>query len=399
MRVVISLEHRFVRTPDGVCWTRGTFTTEFWQRYLTTFDAVRVVARVLPVSTVSGEYQRADGPQVTVHALPCYHGPWEYLRQAGRITQAVDQAYDPHDAYILRVPGQVSRMLATRLHRHGHPYAVEVVGDPYDVYAPGAIRHPARPLFRWWFSRALRRLCAGAVGVAYVNEGTLPRRYPVGPGAVSTSFSSITLREDALVNVSRTYGPREDWTLVMVGSLEQLYKAPDVLIDAVAACRADGLLLRLVMIGDGRFRSQLEERARALGLHDHIQFRGLLPPGAAVRAELDAADLFVLPSRTEGLPRAMIEAMARGLPCIGSTAGGIPELLPPEDLVPIGDSAALARTLHAVCADPARLTAMSARNLARARDYGAAILDARRRAFYAHVHTATAQWQGEVTVS
>lgn len=85
--------------------------------------------------------------------------------------------------------------------------------------------------------------------------------------------------------------------------------------------------LELRFIGDGGYRSTLTKMASDQGIADRVKFLGWLAAGPAVRAELDRADLFVLPSRTEGLPRALVEAMARGLPCIGSTAGGIPELL------------------------------------------------------------------------
>lgn len=74
--------------------------------------------------------------------------------------------------------------------------------------------------------------------------------------------------------------------------------------------------------------------AGRLGVADRVTFVGTVPAGAAVRAHLDAADLVVVPSRTEGLPRALIEAMARGLPAVGTTVGGIPELLADVDLVP-----------------------------------------------------------------
>ena len=124
----------------------------------------------------------------------------------------------------------------------------------------------------------------------------------------------------------------------MVGSFEQMYKAPDVLLDAFCRCISLGLDLQLVLVGDGRHRQSLKSRARRFNLGDRIQFLGWLPAGEAVRHELDRADVFVLPSRVEGLPRAMVEAMARGLPCIGSRVGGIPELLHPEDMVPPGDT-------------------------------------------------------------
>jgi glycosyltransferase involved in cell wall biosynthesis len=113
-----------------------------------------------------------------------------------------------------------------------------------------------------------------------------------------------------------------------------------------------------------------------------------------VRSILDGADLFILPSFQEGLPRAMVEAMARALPCIGSSVGGIGELLPPEDIVPPGDAAALARKIREVVASPERMRAMSARNLQRAGAYSTALCDERRIAFYQRVRAQTAAHLG-----
>ncbi|MGI6079106.1 MAG: glycosyltransferase family 4 protein [Fastidiosipilaceae bacterium] len=268
-----------------------------------------------------------------------------------------------------------------------------MVGDPYDVFAPGAVRHPLRPLLRWWSPRRLRKLCAGACAAAYVTERTLQRRYPPAPDAYTTHYSSVELPAEAFVPAARVWAVPPDRTrLVFVGSLAQMYKAPDVLLEAVARCRAQGLACQLAMVGDGKHRSELEARARALGLEDSVRFMGQIPAGDAVRQQLDAADLFVLPSRTEGLPRAMIEAMARGLPCIGTSVGGIPELLPVEDLVSPGDADALAAKMRAMLADPQRMTAMSRRNLEKARQFADEVLRQRRTAFYTYVRERTEAW-------
>jgi glycosyltransferase involved in cell wall biosynthesis len=134
----------------------------------------------------------------------------------------------------------------------------------------------------------------------------------------------------------------------------------------------------------------LQARAQGLGIEDRVVFRGHLQFGAAVRHGLDSADLFVLPSRQEGLPRAMLEAMARALPAIGSTAGGIPELLDPENLVPPNDPQALANKLAEVLRDPSRLQQMSAANLAKAREYEETLLEQRRNLFLEQVREETA---------
>ena len=112
--------------------------------------------------------------------------------------------------------------------------------------------------------------------------------------------------------------------------------------------------------------------------------------GAAVQARLDAADLFILPSRTEGLPRAIIEAMARGLPCLGSSVGGIPELLPPDALVRPGDALALADLIYTRGNDRAWLAQAAVRNIEFARRYAEPLLRAQRHAFYQTVRDITA---------
>ncbi len=394
MNLVVSIEHRFDQTPDGMVWTQTMFARPFWSRYLTVFDHVRVVARLHAVASVPETWQRADGDGVSFAALPFYLGPWQYLRRRRRLTEAAVAAVEPGDAVIFRAPSTIATQIEPALRRAGHPYGVEVLGDPYDVFAPGAVRHPLRRFFRWWFPKKLTLLCAGATVTGYVTEHALQRRYPPALGAFTTYYSDVELSEGTFVPEPRAPRREGTFTLVTVGSLAQMYKAPDVQIDAIAQLVKEGLDVRLVVVGDGKHRPELAERAAALGIAERVVFRGQLTAGAAVRAELDAADIFCMPSRTEGMPRAMIEAMARGLPCIGSTMGGIPELLPAEDMAPPGDVAALVETIRAVVTDPERRARMSARNLARARDYGEDELRARRTSFYRALHERTEAWRG-----
>ncbi len=393
MNVLVALEHRFDRTPDGAVWTHAAFAHPFWARYRLVFDQVRVLARVRDVAAVPSDRVRADGDGVSFAAVPYYVGPWQYLKQGHRIRRGMRDALCVGEGVILRVPSHIAASLEPSLHQQQYPYGVEVVGDPYDVFAPGAVKHPLRSWFRWLFTRRLRRQCGNASAAAYVTEHSLQQRYPAPRAALVTHYSSIDLPTSALVPAARAVdAARHACTLLTVGSLAQLYKAPDVLIDAVAACIQAGLDLRLVIVGDGKHRPELEQRVKLLGLGQRVSFVGQLPAGEAVRAHLDQADLFVLPSRTEGLPRAMIEAMARGLPCVGSRVGGIPELLPPEDLVPPNNVAALAQKIRQVVADPQRMAQMGARNLETATRYQEDVLRERQITFYRHVKDQTEAW-------
>jgi glycosyltransferase involved in cell wall biosynthesis len=393
MDVTVTIEGRMARTPDGAVWTGRPFNYSFWARYLDVFDRVNVVIRLQSVPRVPEDWQRADGEGVSFRALPYYHGPLQYVLKARQVRHTMQEALKEEEAVILRVPGISGTVASNYLVTVGHPYGAEVVGDPYDVFAPDVVRHPLRRLFRARLPRDLRRLVAKADAVSYVTAEALQRRYPPSPKAFSTHYSSVTLPDDAFIAAPRTVdGNQQSFVAIFVGSLAQLYKAPDVLLDAVSQCVREGVDLKLLMAGDGIYRAQLEVQAAELGIQERVHFLRQVPPGEPVRAQFDQADLFVLPSKTEGLPRAMIEAMARGLPCIGTTVGGIPELLPPEDMVPPGDSAALASKISQVLRDPERRARMAARNLANAQEYHRTILQERRNAFYRATREVTESW-------
>ena len=391
MRVAVSLNHHFRRSPDGALWTHTMFGRSFWDRYLNVFDEVRVVARVAQVQRPPDDWIRADGPGVTFAALPEFTGPSQYLRRRAAVKQALERQEQTDHAQILRIPSIVSSLVWRRLTRSKQPYGVEVVGDPWDGLSPGSFRHPLLPFFRWLYTADQRRQCTQAAGAAYVTREALQQRYPCA--GRSTNYSSVELSERAFAQQPRTFaGGHSPVRLVFVGSIDHLKKAPDVLVEAVGRAVAGAGDFELTFVGGGRFQSELAAAAGRQGIAERVRFCGDLTAGEAVRRELDRADLFVLPSRHEGLPRAMIEAMARGLPCIGSTVGGFGELVPGEDLVPPGDATALAEKIDEIARDPVRMTRMSARNLAAAADYRDEVLQQRRTKFYEFLQDRTRDW-------
>lgn len=140
------------------------------------------------------------------------------------------------------------------------------------------------------------------------------------------------------------------------------------LIEAVAALRADGLDVRCVLVGDGETRPAIERRIAELGVGDHVELLGHCSR-ERVSEVLRGSDAMALPSITtedgdmEGIPVALMEALASEVPVVASSLSGIPELV--EDgvtgfLVPERDSRALAAALRRIHDDPdgaARLAA------------------------------------------
>jgi colanic acid/amylovoran biosynthesis glycosyltransferase len=113
-------------------------------------------------------------------------------------------------------------------------------------------------------------------------------------------------------------------TALAVGRLSA-EKGFDILIAAVATLKQRGAPQRLVLVGDGPLRAALEATVQRLDVVDLVEFAGELAP-AEVRAQLDRADLFCLPSFSEGLPISIMEAMAVGVPVVTTWIAGIPEL-------------------------------------------------------------------------
>ncbi|HEY1252021.1 MAG TPA: glycosyltransferase family 4 protein [Thermoanaerobaculia bacterium] len=139
---------------------------------------------------------------------------------------------------------------------------------------------------------------------------------------------------------------------VLLGSLTRVKRA-DLFLEALAQARRAGAPLSGLVVGDGPERGPLEALARARGLlPDGVRFLGERSDVAEI---LSQADLLALTSDDEGLPNAVLEGMAAGLPVVATPAGDTPELV--QDgrtgwLVPFGDAPALAARLVELCASP-----------------------------------------------
>ncbi|MBI4635717.1 MAG: glycosyltransferase [Candidatus Rokubacteria bacterium] len=212
---------------------------------------------------------------------------------------------------------------------------------------------------RWriWCDRMTWRLAgcwtvnAGAVAtVLSGREGVRPHRIEVIPPGVDVKRFEPGPRDEA-VRAEWGVGPG-DRLVVCVGRLDR-YKGQQYLLEAVAILGRERPNIRLALVGDGRFRPRLEAQASALGIGPRVIFSGAL---ADVRRALAAADLFVLPSEEEGMPGAVLEAMAMGLPVVATAVGGVPEIVVDGEtgmLVAPRQPTALAEAMGRVLEDPA----------------------------------------------
>jgi glycosyltransferase involved in cell wall biosynthesis len=189
--------------------------------------------------------------------------------------------------------------------------------------------------------RAVYRRLARAIAVSEETRRQLHDDLGVDERVIRVVPNGVELRAPSTL-------PRDGGEGVLVGALGRLtrQKGFDLLIEAVRRLAADGKDVRAVIGGDGIDRLALSRQAAGAP----VELRGLIEDVSAFLAELD---VFCLPSRWEGLPFALLEAMMGGLPCVASDVGDVASALGEAGIVvPPGDIDALVQALKHLIASP-----------------------------------------------
>lgn len=238
---------------------------------------------------------------------------------------------------------------------------------PIVMQANQNIHHNYPPPFNWFEQRAFKRVAAAygcSETVCEVLRGKgFAKPAPVVPFGVDTeAFRPRPLE------VERTNRP------LTIGYIGRMLpgKGLNVLADALEKIKGEPW--QLLVVGDGSERGNFEQRLREAGLHDRAEFTGAVS-FALVPEYFQRLDVMVIPTETtkrvrEQFGRVIVEAMASGVPVIGSTCGAIPEVIGDAGLVfPEGNATALADALRSLLADGALRERLAAAGQARVEQY------------------------------
>ena len=196
----------------------------------------------------------------------------------------------------------------------------------------------------------LRRMMNGTL--TFVNGSGLYEKYKDTSGATIMKVITSTLtKEDFYYRNDTCLGQKV--RILFVGFLRH-EKGLDYLLKALKILSEEGINVELCIVGDGPYKSKLVNLAQSLNIADKVRFCGYLPLGAELQEFYARADVFVLPSISEGTPRVLLEAMARGVPIVAARVGGIPDIILHEQtglLVSPGDEQDLASAIHRLIKD------------------------------------------------
>jgi glycosyltransferase involved in cell wall biosynthesis len=341
MRLAVYTDYTYKQDSDGVSGERA------FVRFMTGLRPL--VERLVLVGRLDPDPGRSHyplGEEVEFVGLPYYTSltrPLEVVRSFAGSARRFWRLLDDVDTVWLL--GPYAHTIGFVLLALGRRRRV-VLGVRQDLPRYVRSRHPDT---RWMhvaadgleatFRALARRLPVVVVGA------DLAERYASSPRLLELMVSLV--REGDLIPESQALARAESPVrrLLSVGRLDR-EKNPMLLLDVMAALCAKDPEWRLVVVGDGPMRAQLEARTEELGLAEVVDIRGYVPIDGELPLLYQSADAFLHVSWTEGVPQVLFEAFAAGLPVVATDVGGVARAVADAAiLVPPGDEPAAVAAL------------------------------------------------------
>jgi glycosyltransferase involved in cell wall biosynthesis len=308
-----------------------TLTDDFFKRYFSVVDELAVATRVYSLDCT---YSEAHQERITLHNIkivefPNLNKPKYVLSRIPKAKKVLKKEIENSELVFIR-GGTIARMASKICRKIGKKYLTEAAGCAWDEY---------------WNYSILGKVIAPYVEleakigiwqsgyVIYVTEKWLQSRYPTK--GVSTYASNVILQEvddkalEKRLNRINSRKPDSTWVIGTTGGISNKAKGQQYVIKAIAKLK-DKIDIRYELAGTGS-NEYLSKVAKKYHVEDRVVFKGELTH-MEILDWLDSIDTYIQPSMQEGLPRSLVEAFSRGCPAIGSTTGGIPELLD-EDFI------------------------------------------------------------------
>ncbi|MDV7144306.1 glycosyltransferase family 4 protein [Tropicimonas sp. TH_r6] len=387
MKLLFAHDHRFVETRNAVL-SDVHFPARDWARYLAHFDELIVAGReaALAEGASTEGFVESSASGVSFRFFENLTSPRGMTLARPKARAQMDALVAEADAVIARLPSEIGFLAAERARRLNKPYAVEVVACPWDGFLNFGTRAGMlyAPVVRYRMQRSVRQ----APFAIYVTQAFLQSRYPAQGVTAAISDVSIPSPETSVLDrrlarqaEQREAGKASPLRLGLIGTLNGRFKGIQTVFEALERLGPENAEFRFHVLGPGN-PAPWKELASRHGVAEIVQFDGTRAGREEVFAWLDEIDIYLQPSRKEGLPRALVEAMSRGCPAVGSTTAGIPELLDPEDMIAPGSASDLAARLLRGRDDPGWMHARAQRNWQVAARYAESTLDDARHKFW-----------------
>lgn len=360
-----------------------TLTYEFFkERYLKYYDEILVSTRSKKINSENGNitgYKITNGDKVTVKPIKSYNNILDGIIKRKKIKEEITKILDECDIAIIRLPSMIGNLACEVCKKINKKYIVEMVACAWDGY----VNHHNKfgKVIAPYMFLETRKKVKNAPTVLYVTEKFLQQRYPTKGKGYSCS-DVIIEKPDNMILEKRLQHIENNDKIIKLGTVANVglkYKGQEFVIKALYTLKKQGknnYRYYLVGNGDNKYLKNIVKKYR---LENEVIFMGSLKH-KEVFDFINNIDIYIQPSLQEGLPRALIEAMSRACPCIGSNAGGIPELLDQENIFNKRDYKKLCNILTRI--NKKDLKNMATNNFLKVKKYSKEVLEKQRNMIY-----------------
>lgn len=392
MKIILFLEQRFFIDNKKI-YAEKVVNEEYINRYTRIFDEVVICAREVKQLPSSFIQKPIINRQISFLALPNVNST-NIIKNRRRIKQQIKNELNTADGFIIRAPSSISYIAYYCIKDMHKPIATELVADARvfftinksDFFLKNLLKH----LLQNMAVGHERKLAWNSNAVLYVTKKYLQNLYPCkalkvdqkDSKSIYVSCSDVILKPEFYNSHFSKYDGKERFVICHTGSLSGENKGQRTVIEILERLMQNGFNCEVHFIGDGDNRVTFEQLAKDKKLENRIFFHGQISNFNEIKNIYSKAHLFLFPSISEGLPRALIEAMANSLPCLAYDVGGINELLPVQCLSKLNDKEGLYSKTEKMITNQKYREAQAIRNYFTSKDYEIINLNSIRDEFY-----------------
>jgi glycosyltransferase involved in cell wall biosynthesis len=356
----------------------------FKNRYLSFYDEITVSTRMKSIEEVKGNidgYKVVNGENVKVVPIENYKEIPDAFFKNSKIKKELLAVIKQSDIVIIRMPSMLGILACQICKKLNKKYQIEVVACPWDGYMNHT--NPIGKIVAPIMFFKIRKCIKEAPKVLYVTNKFLQSRYPTKGEQITCSDVVIEkapkdILEKRLDKIEKS-ASNEIIKLCTVANVAMKYKGHEFVIEAISKLNEKSTTkYKYYIVGEGN-TERLQEIVKKYKVEDDVIFCGSLPHKEVFNV-LEDIDIYIQPSLTEAMSRALIEAMSRACPCIASNAGGNPELLKTEMIFEKKNSDKIVEILNSL--NKEKLKEFAKYSFEKSKEFDEEILEKKRREFY-----------------
>lgn len=357
----------------------STFDYKLWLRYLKFSDKLVVASRLneFPIEDVE-KYKISSGKNVEFIGIPTLSNPKTRFRNLRIAKKILEKNLAGIDGVVVRLPSEIGLLTYKIAKKMNIAVAVEMVGCPEESYKfhGSLIGKLYAPLVK----KKYKKVLSDSKFTLYVTKEYLQKKYP--PNGFNVNASNVVIKENKINSYIEKRIFSNKILLGTIGSLDVDYKGLETAIICLSLLKKKYLEkeIYLEVVGGGNTKKWIEI-ATEYELENSIIFKGKVNHNE-IRCWMEGLDIYIQPSKTEGLPRTVIEAMNEGLPVVASNVGGIPELIDEEYLHEPLDTEAMSNKILNLIVNKELLYQQSQKNFLKAKNYDERKLEKVRNFFF-----------------